>query len=238
MATQMQAIFSGNSAAIKSFSTNLSAPRLARYLNDSNHDLDQALSLYHWNAQLSQAMYLPLQIWEVTLRNKLNAFLIWKYGVSWPHDARLRTVLPSEETRRLNKTILDNTKPGSSAQVPTDVIVADLSAGFWVGLLGPKCDIAFGWHKHLGRVFPHDLTLVRKDVFEMCGDVLRLRNRVAHHEPIYALRLGDLRADVDDLLYWMCEGSHLYSKATCTFSPLWNNAPAPPAPPAPVVGDA
>jgi hypothetical protein len=48
-----------------------------------------ALSMYHWNTELSQAMYLSVQIWEVALRNRLNTFLERKYGAEWPYDMKV-----------------------------------------------------------------------------------------------------------------------------------------------------
>jgi hypothetical protein len=76
----MQRIFSGNNAATKMFRTTQSESRFARYLIDSNNDELAAILLYLWNIRLSQAMYLPLQAWEIALRNKLNVFFIWKYN--------------------------------------------------------------------------------------------------------------------------------------------------------------
>jgi hypothetical protein len=45
-----------------------------------------------------------------------------------------------------------------------------------------------------------------------------VRNRVAHHEPILALPLGEVRADLDRLTKAMCGASHLYTTSTCTFA--------------------
>ena len=75
----MQAIFLEDEQNVKAFISALSKPRLTKYLQHTNGGEREALLLYHWNSQLSQALYLPLQSWEIVLRNKINNFFIYKY---------------------------------------------------------------------------------------------------------------------------------------------------------------
>jgi hypothetical protein len=240
MSGQNQAIFANNSVALKSFKSTLSESRFARYSNASNGDEEKAIELYHWNARLSQAMYLPLQMWEVGLRNKLNTFLQWKYSQDWPNTLPSKRVLTNNELRRLSETIERQKQHRNLTSVPTGAVVADLSAGFWVALLGARYDLAFSWRYNLQRIFPQDPKLKRDVAWEICDDLLDLRNRVAHHEPIYTLPIEEWRADLDYLLGAMCPGAQLYSRVTCIFPdvwklrPAWLPAPKPPAsPPAP-----
>lgn len=64
----MQAIFAGKEALANSLASTISKPRLKRYMTAAGGDKTAALQLYHWNTELCQAMYLAVQIWEVTLR--------------------------------------------------------------------------------------------------------------------------------------------------------------------------
>jgi hypothetical protein len=43
-------------------------------------------------------------MWEVALRNKLNAFLVWKFGPKWPYDEHLLRGLKISEQKKLNET--------------------------------------------------------------------------------------------------------------------------------------
>ncbi len=73
-------------------------------------------------------------------------------------------------------------------------VVAGLTLGFWVKLLGPGYKDRyeqFLWRPALHRVFPNAKTdskikrFTRQSVFVPLNDtVLELRNRIAHHEPI------------------------------------------------------
>ena len=86
-------------------------------------------------------------------------------------------------------------------------VVATLPFGFWVALLsaggrieraGPKADYEKTlWRPALRNAFPHRAPLTRRQAHEPL-DVLRaLRNRIAHHEPVFA---RPLREDHDRIL--------------------------------------
>src|ERR1700743_3819768 len=46
--------------------------RLNYYLQLSQQDEKKALQLHEWNTQLSESLYVPLQAFEITLRNILD----------------------------------------------------------------------------------------------------------------------------------------------------------------------
>jgi hypothetical protein len=50
----------------------LSFERFSRYLEWANGDRHRAIQLYTLNTQLSESFYLPLQMLEVTLRNRIH----------------------------------------------------------------------------------------------------------------------------------------------------------------------
>ena len=77
----------------------------------------------------------------------------------------------------------------TTIKVTTDAIVADLSAGFWGSLLTRRYDVRFTWRYNLGRIFPNAAGLTRGAVWPICDGLLDLRNRVAHHKPIFHLPL-------------------------------------------------
>ncbi len=61
----------------------LSPQRFGRYLEWAGGDRDRALSLYGLNTSLSESLYTPLQMLEVTLRNRINSVLIEAKGDNW-----------------------------------------------------------------------------------------------------------------------------------------------------------
>ena len=60
----------------------LSSERLAPYLEAGNDDLDVALKLYRWNAELGQVLMRDISHFEVALRNAYDAVMreCWQGG--------------------------------------------------------------------------------------------------------------------------------------------------------------
>ena len=86
-------------------------------------------------------------------------------------------------------------------------MVATLSFGFWVALLsaggrieraGPKADYEKTlWRPALRDAFSHRAPLTRRQAHEPLDALRALRNRIAHHEPVFA---RPLREDHDRIL--------------------------------------
>lgn len=185
-------------------------------MDAANNNKLGALSLYHWNTELSKAMYLPVQIWEVTLRNKLNVFLERKYGANWPYDTKVAVrQLTTWDAEKLEAAKKRQQKNRRTRMAPTGAIVADLSAGFWVSLLSDSYEIPYGWKTGIGRVFAYDAALDRATGHALSVRILDVRNRIAHHEPISHLALVDMRRDAERLIKAMCPGSRLYLTGKC-----------------------
>lgn len=195
-------------------------------MRHSNGDERKALMLYHWNSQLSQTLYLPLQSWEIVLRNKINNFFIYKYNSKWPSDSRAIRNFNRNDRRRLEETVERLTRDMAPATPTTDQIVADLSAGFWVSQFGSDYRAHYGWNNNIKfRVFVNDHAITREIADEKCNALLDLRNRMAHHEPIFHLPLDLLRRDLDDLLNGMCGPTAAYMASACSFKTVWNAKP-------------
>jgi hypothetical protein len=105
------------------------------------------------------------------------------------------------------------------------VIVADLSAGFWVSQLSGSYEVPYSWRYNLGRVFPHDKALEIKTAWTLCDGLLTLRNRVAHHEPIFHLPLDERHRDLQRMVAAMCRATYAFAEATCSFRAVWGARP-------------
>lgn len=181
----------------------LSAPRLGRYLADSNGILDAALSLYERNARLSEAFYRPLQCLEVCLRNRLNEQLTRIYGTRWFQNGG-----PPLDNDALDKIAAAKQKVAKARNAITPgAVVAELSLGFWVIVLSRKYDATL-WRSNFSGVFwEGGKRMARQKVHNRMDAIRGFRNRVAHHEPIYHRDPAEMHADIIQALAWMCPES-------------------------------
>ncbi len=151
---------------------------------------DLALRLYSWNAALSAALWGPLGVLEVVVRNALHAQLVERTGrEDWWADARLDAQLLERERGAIAEAVatagLRNDQPSA------DDVVAASRFGLWVGLLSdgiPRHKLhsyeTALWQPRLRRAFPY-YAGGRKQLHGDLDSVRRIRNRVAHHEPIF-----------------------------------------------------
>ncbi len=222
----MQDFSAANPELVKSMKESLSAPRFEGYTRSCDGDEDRALRLYQWNTLISQSLYVYLQCWEICLRNRLNGFLCWRYNPNWPYDEQ-RAVrnLNSSDKRRLRQTIQRQEQGRNSSPVSTNIIVADLSAGFWVSLLSGHYKVPFAWRNNLTRVFPNDTALNQATAWEICNNTMTLRNRIAHHEPVHHLPLKARYRDLQRVVAAMCPGAHAFASENCSFHRIMARRP-------------
>jgi hypothetical protein len=163
----------------------LSKARFASYLAECGGDTAAAWRLYMWNISISAAFYPLLDFVEITLRNSLHRELGARFGrADWWSVAPL-----NEHGQRLVKQAQEKVSASRSSQNADD-LVTELTFGFWVSLISRTYDRAF-WVPALHRAFPHYRG--RRDVLHAeLKEVLWLRNRVMHYEPIHR---RDLKAD-------------------------------------------
>jgi len=222
----MQDIFGDDLELRKLFIKSLSHERLSRYRTIAHGDEIRAIRLYKWNSDLSQSLGHSMQAWEICLRNKLNAFLCWRYNSNWPYDeTRAVRQMKGNDARRVREARERQERDRRMTQAPLGAIVADLAAGFWVSLLGTSYDVPFSWTANLKRVFPHDRALDRRDAWTICDELLDLRNRIAHHEPILHLPLEQRHRDLARIIAAMCPGTHAYCQGCCSFWDVWRRRP-------------
>lgn len=172
-------VFPYTPANIANLETSHSPERLAPYFALAGGDKEQGLKLYAWNSALSQALYTPLQGLEITLRNAIGNRLRSTYGPAWyelnPGPA-LHYPLP-------DMLLKARTELGRRAIIADHGrVVAELNWGFWTGILARRYEQL--WRSDLRHVFQSTGPLTRNAVFLPLDDLRRLRNRIAHHEPI------------------------------------------------------
>ena len=76
----------------------LSTERFNRYSQWAEGDKTQALRLYALNTALSEALYTPLQMLEIALRNRIHTILSEAYSPDWFNNTDLLTTRYQQET--------------------------------------------------------------------------------------------------------------------------------------------
>ena len=133
------------------------------------------------NTRVAEALYGPLQSLEVCLRNRLHGAMTSAFGERWFSDV---AVPLDGGGRNAVQKVMDLPQQRRES---VGAIVAELSFGFWVGLLGPGYDATL-WRRCLYRAFPNARRMKRRDIHGRFNMLRRLRNRVAHHEPVLRKR--------------------------------------------------
>lgn len=187
----------------------LSRERLAKYLVRTGGDARRALNLYGWNQEIGAALTVTLSQVEVCLRNQVSRALADAYGPAWHRVARFRHAHTAVQHE------LDKAEDRVKKAVPSlpDIIAAS-DFNLWRELCKPAYAGVF-WAKRIPIAFPH-LTLAGKErdvlaeLHRRVDLLLKLRNRIAHHEPIIGsnwekvgAKLADRHRDAAELLGWM-----------------------------------
>ncbi|MCL2788989.1 MAG: hypothetical protein FWD59_10965 [Micrococcales bacterium] len=169
----------------------LTPDRLDSYVAACGGDMERAVRLYTWNAAVSSALWGGFHVVEVTLRNTIHAQLETYVGRAdwWNGTTELREF----EVRRLSEAIASVRQDKGPLATPGHV-VAKLGFGFWTAMLANRYHQLL-WAPALQFGFPH-LTLQRRDLHRDLERMRRLRNRVAHHEPVFARDLAEDHAKV------------------------------------------
>ena len=181
-------------AELKGLRNVLGDARFSTYLSMYSGREDLALRLYSWNAALSAALWGPLGVIEVGVRNAIDRQLVTRAKrADWWEDHQLWAVLLDRQRNEVNAAI------GNAARVSpvysADDVVAASNFGLWVGLLSagiPRDPLhsyeTSLWQPTLKRAFPN-YSGGRRQLHGELDAIRKLRNRVAHHEPIFRSNL-------------------------------------------------
>lgn len=172
--------------------------RLQPYLGATHGHVKDALRLYQWNVELSGAVYEALHVFEVVLRNAIDGPLcVWNagqvdragraHGTDWLLDpAHLLGRLAGDDIRKATRfaTRALRTVANPDPQPVHGDVLAQPSFATWRYLL-PDRDPGRQrlWHDAVHAAFPH-LARPVPDLVDSVEHIYRLRNRVAHLEPL------------------------------------------------------
>lgn len=181
------------------------------YLNACKADRQAAVQLYEYNTLVSEGMYGVIQPLEVALRNSIHHVLQIDLGHNDWYD---RVTLAAPEPRTIAEAKSNILRWGKS--VTPGRVVAELTFGFWVRLVARKYEKSL-WVPHLFKCFRNLKKPDRRAVFDRLDHIRNLRNRVAHHEPIFARNLQEDYRQVIEALDWICPVTACWIRATNSF---------------------
>lgn len=202
--------FSFNDEVLDALESSLSPERMATYTGETGGDRTLALRLYTWNTAVSAAFYGPLQGLEVAMRNAMHRNLTAKYGSEWYNNPACGFDAGTQKRIDSAKSTLDR----SPYPVDPPHVVAELSFGFWVSLLGrggrgtapdyrkKSYDMTL-WRPALYKAFPHS-RLSRADTHRPLDYLRTFRNRIAHHEPVFSRHLEKDYQSIIEVAGWIC----------------------------------
>ncbi len=207
----------GKPASYDELEQALSLERFGRYLGWAGGERGQAVELYSLNTQLSEALYTPLQMLEVALRNRIHAVMTEAHHDAWFHDGQL--LLGEWQPSQLAKAVEDIEK--ERKEVTPGRIVAALTFSFWTSMFGKDYETL--WQTTLHRIGrrPNGKGLRRKDFSTALTPIRTLRNRIAHHEPIIAWNLPKHYASILELTDWLSPAAAAWCRAHSRFDQVY-----------------
>lgn len=193
--------------SITHFITSFSRERISiyqNYIHSSEPNLLpadislKALKLYLWNIQISSALFEIINLYEVTLRNKIFAVVNSQF-----HDS----INDNHFKRRLSPFFRGKLNELESSSITAPMIVSRLNFAFWTEVLNKHFNYLGSVDKSGNPLYPRlynfnralfsiNRKLTREDynkltqkLIKINDEVNNLRNRICHHEPIFRSNL-------------------------------------------------
>lgn len=132
----------------------------------------------------------PLHLCEVVIRNAVADAVEALYGPRWPWSATFERSLPDPVQGYSPRRDLQSARRAAQT---TGKVIPELKFVFWQKMFTGRYDIRI-WDQHLRRVMPNlepakPVADLRLSIYGELESVRLLRNRIAHHEPIFARAL-------------------------------------------------
>ena len=222
----------------KDFERMVSRHRLARYRR-ATANKQEAIALYLWNVALCEALYPPMHFFEVAFRNATHQAVSAHHNGNpkWFMDTAVLTEQRHQNQvteairvlRKKNKSHFIGQENDPNFPKEPQRIVAELSLGFWINLFSDPYTTNLV-SVVTPDVFPYGPKEVVRDkrqdiIYPRLREVLDLRNRIFHHEPIYhwTFSNGDdslfaRHQRLCEIVSWMCCVQPLFLQSVDRFA--------------------
>ncbi len=202
---------------MSAFSAVLSSDRFSTYLVWADGDDALAQRLYTYNVQLSAALYGPMHMVEVALRNACDQTLTQRHGASWIDSAAvLVTTRQQDAITGARKQLAHDNKTETHGRM-----VAELNFGFWTSLFDRRSHHLWGQLRPIFQAKGVQPSPIRVQLREL----RRLRNRIAHYEPILALPLAHLYGEITTLTGWLSPDAAAWIARHSTWQTIYPAVP-------------
>lgn len=189
----------------------ISSTRLAPYVRLAAGSESSALDLYVKNLDLSAGLHRLISVAEVILRNALDVELTrWTSPDEWMIAGRPR--LSSRALQELAQAKERLSREGHEAS--HDRIVAGVGLGFWTYLMARAHESTL-WVPALRHAFPHLRPRSRHVAFAQALRMLKLRNRIAHHEKVITRDPEAAALGILELLSWIDPAAADWAAEVC-----------------------
>ncbi|WP_419947108.1 hypothetical protein [Candidatus Poriferisodalis sp.] len=196
----------------------ITVERMGPYLDSASGDLSVALSLYDWNSAVAGAVHADLGRLEVILRNAFDRALNdLAASNGWTQPWYDHDLLFRRRQREAIDTAVQRAGHRGSGSFTHGGVIAELGFGFWRFLCVPAYLTAL-WVPALASAFPQHpaqghARRIRADVERRMQGLHVLRNRIAHHEPIFRRDLERDHIQLLELIGWICVDSRTWATA-------------------------
>ena len=202
--------------------------RISAYGKES---IDILIERYIYNLKLSEAFYPALSLLEITLRNKIcNAIekLIYKDWLI--NELKIQNILENKEYQKLLDSANKIKKAGKT--ITNDRLVSEMTLGFWIHLCTKSYKPKL-WDKKgfFELVFPNYTNngQLRKiaPIQNNLLAILRLRNRIFHHEIIISGKLTpqEQYQIIADMLHLLSNEAELLLQKISRFNDIIKQKP-------------
>jgi len=204
----------------------LSEPRFATYLRHCKNNKSDALALYKWNLQVSSAFITPLHLLEISTRNAVVEALNSVHSQNWPWNNGFIRSLTDPVNGYSPKQDL---KLVSQREPTVGKVVAELKFIFWERMFTSRFDERL-WKNNIKNIFPNtpqhlQTHEIRSQIYHDIFTIRKLRNRIAHHEPIFSRTLDDDLNKMLRLIRWRNATAAKWIENIQIVTPLLQNPP-------------
>ncbi|MBB5868725.1 hypothetical protein F4553_002104 [Allocatelliglobosispora scoriae] len=178
----------------------LGRERFAKFVHAARGDRARAIALVDWDREVGGEIMKGLGEWELAMRNSYDAVITdWWTGTDhWLRDPTspvLATIMrDGRDLNFHNKKNIGKAISRLKEKATPANIVANLSLDFWRYLTAASREKSL-WVPALHKAFPRGTPRFAAD--QQIDGLYRLRNRIAHREPIFHMPVAAL---VEDLL--------------------------------------
>jgi len=187
---------------------NISEVRFKPYLEIAENNMMKAIKLYEFNIKISESFYPALHNLEISLRNKFYSQLSKTHGPRWLLNNKLLSGTNGREIVNINKI---NDICLKQKDFDANVIISNLSLGFWTSLLYPNYELAF-WRGCLRDIFPTNQKVIRSDIHKKLENIKSLRNRLAHHELILKNGIETCHSQIYEIMEYLAPETAKWTK--------------------------